>query len=96
MFSRFARLDCTKCGASSERESGANLCAKCGGPLFARYEAAALDRDSGASRPRTIWRWHEMMPVADPANIVSLGEGGTPLLRANRLGEAAGFADLWI
>jgi threonine synthase len=36
------------------------------------------------------------MPVADPANIVSLGEGGTPLLRANRLGEPGGFADLWI
>jgi len=96
MFSRFARLDCTKCGASSERGGGANLCGQCGGPLFARYEDGALDRDSGASRPRTIWRWHEMMPVADPANIVSLGEGGTPLLRANRLGEPAAFADLWI
>jgi len=82
MFSRLARLECTKCGASSERGSGANLCAKCGGPLFARYETGALDRDSGASRPRTIWRWHELMPVADPANIVSLGEGGTPLLPA--------------
>src|SRR6185295_4516287 len=54
------------------------------------------DRDSGASRPRTIWRWHELMPVEDPANIVSLGEGGTPLLRAERLGAPAGFADLWI
>jgi threonine synthase len=37
-----------------------------------------------------------MMPVEDPANIVSLGEGGTPLLRADRLGAPAGFSDLWI
>lgn len=37
-----------------------------------------------------------MMPIEDPANIVSLGEGGTPLLRADRLGAAAGFSDLWI
>jgi threonine synthase len=96
MFSRLARLDCTKCGASSERGGGASLCRECGAPLFARYEKGALDRDSGASRPRTIWRWHEMMPVEDPANIVSLGEGGTPLLRAERLGGPAGFADLWI
>jgi len=96
VFSRLARLDCTKCGASSERGSGANLCGQCGGPLFARYEAGSLDRDSGAPRPRTIWRWHEMMPVEDPANIVSLGEGGTPLLRAGRLGAPAGFSDLWI
>jgi threonine synthase len=37
-----------------------------------------------------------MMPVEDPASIVSLGEGGTPLLRADRLGAAAGFTDLRI
>src|SRR5258706_7135664 len=96
MFSRLARLECTKCGVSSERRGGANLCGRCGGPLFARYEAGPLDRDSGASRPRTIWRWHELMPVEDPANIVSLGEGGTPLLRANRLGGPPGLTDLWI
>jgi threonine synthase len=96
MFSRLARVECTKCGASSARGGGANLCGQCGGPLFARYEVAPLDRESGASRPRTIWRWHEMMPVEDPANIVTLGEGGTPLLRAERLGSPAGFSDLWI
>ncbi len=37
-----------------------------------------------------------MMPVEDPANVVSLGEGGTPLLRAPRLGAGALFTDLWI
>ena len=95
MFSGLSRLVCTKCGASLER-GGANLCPKCGGPLFARYETPSLDRDAGASRPKTIWRWHEMMPVEDPANIVSLGEGGAPLLRAERLGKAAGFSNLWI
>ena len=96
MFSRLADLVCTRCGASFERGGGADLCRACGGPLFARYEKGMLDRDSGASRPRTIWRWHEMMPVEDPSHIVSLGEGGTPLLRADRLGGPAGFSDLWI
>jgi threonine synthase len=43
-----------------------------------------------------MWRWHEMMPVEDPAHVVSLGEGDTPLLRADRLGAAHGFSDLWI
>jgi threonine synthase len=37
-----------------------------------------------------------MMPVEDPANVVSLGEGGTPLLQADRLGSLAGFTRLWI
>jgi threonine synthase len=43
-----------------------------------------------------MWRWHEMMPVEDPANVVSLGEGETPLLRAERLGSPHGFSDIWI
>lgn len=64
--------------------------------MFARYHPGALDRDRVGGRPRTIWRWHELMPVEDPRNIVSLGEGGTPLLKAERLGSAAGFSDLWI
>ncbi|HKA35521.1 MAG TPA: threonine synthase [Thermoanaerobaculia bacterium] len=96
MFSFFSHLECTKCGSSLERGSRANLCAKCGGPLFPRYENRKLDRDSAAGRPHSIWRWHEMMPVEEPENIVTLGEGGAPLLRAERLGGPAGFPDLWI
>ena len=37
-----------------------------------------------------------MMPVEDPNHVVSLGEGGTPLLSAQRLGSPSGFRDLWI
>jgi threonine synthase len=96
MFSFFSHLVCTKCDSQFDRGSRADLCAKCGGPLFARYDRGRLDRDASAERSRSIWRWHELMPVEDPASIVSLGEGGTPLLRANRLGAAAGFSDLWI
>jgi threonine synthase len=98
MFSRFAHLVCTKCGAQYERDSRRNVCpvAGCAGSLFARYHAMRLTRGNAAERPRTIWRWHEVMPVEDPANVVSLGEGGTPLLLADRLGAPAGFSDLWI
>jgi len=98
MASRFARLVCTKCEATYEPDSRLNLCpvAGCAGSLFARYHAAPLDRDAVAGRPRSIWRWHELMPIVKPENIVSLGEGGTPLLRAERLGARAGFTDLWI
>ena len=98
MFSRFAHLVCTKCGSRYERDSRLNLCsvAGCAGSLFARYHVLRLDRDDVAGRQRTIWRWHEVMPVEDPANVVSLGEGGTPLLWADRLGPPAGFSDLWI
>jgi threonine synthase len=96
MFSFFSHLACTRCESQFDHGSRADLCASCGGPLFARYSRGRLDRDASSERSRSIWRWHEMMPVEDPANIVSLGEGGTPLLRADRLGAAAGFSDLWI
>jgi threonine synthase len=98
MFSFFAHLVCTKCGAQYERDRRLNLCPVegCAGSLFARYHPAALDRDAFAARPRSMWRWHEMMPVEDRAHVVTLGEGDTPLLEARSLAATAGFADLWI
>ena len=98
MFSHFAHLSCTRCGAQYERDRRVGVCPRegCGGALFARYHSLPLDRDRIAERPRTIWRWHEMMPVEDPENIVSLGEGGAPLLRTRRLAAGTDFEDLWI
>ncbi len=98
MFSFYAHLVCTKCGNIFERESRFGVCpaAKCGAPLFAQYHDRPLDREAASDRPRTIWRWREMMPVEEPENVVSLGEGGTPLLRAERLGASANFSDLRI
>jgi len=97
-FSFFTHLECTRCAATFERDGGANLCASCRGPLFARYAVAGLrlGRDDVAHRARSIWRWHEMMPVLDASNIVSLGEGMTPLLPAPRLGDKLGFRALFI
>ncbi|MDQ6894685.1 MAG: threonine synthase [Acidobacteriota bacterium] len=95
-FSSFTHLECTRCGQRAERDSGANLCAVCAGPLFARYKPPPLDRDSSVGRLRSMWKWHEMMPVLEPGNVVSLGEGATPLLPARRLGSRLGFTDLWI
>jgi threonine synthase len=98
MFCFFAHLRCTKCGAQYERDSRQDLCSVhgCAGSLFARYHSRPVDREAPRDRARSMWRWHEMLPVEDPSNVVSLGEGDTPLLRAERLGPPHGFADLWI
>src|SRR5487761_1285556 len=60
-------------------------------PLWVRYDLAAVARsmtkDAVARRPPTMWRYRELLPPADDANIVSLGEGMTPLLPCPRLGE---------
>ncbi|MDI9549916.1 MAG: threonine synthase, partial [Chloroflexota bacterium] len=52
--------------------------------------ARTLTKQGLAQREATLWRYAEVLPVQDPAFIVSLGEGWTPLLDARRLGEAIG------
>jgi threonine synthase len=47
-------------------------------------------------REATIWRWRELLPIQDPAAVVSLGEGCTPLIEARRLGAAIGIPRLLV
>jgi len=74
-----------------------NLCS-CGAPLLARYrlEAAAAALDRERLEGQTLWRYHAMLPVQSREGIVSLGEGMTPLLRAERLGQHLGLHHLYI
>ncbi|MCM3874822.1 MAG: pyridoxal-phosphate dependent enzyme, partial [Thermoanaerobaculia bacterium] len=97
-FSRLESLSCTKCGARYEVGPLLNVCkaAGCAGALFADYTAAGISRDATAGRSRTIWRWHEMMPARRAEEIVSLGEGGTPLLHAKRLGAKNAMPRLYV
>ncbi len=69
-------------------------------PLWVRYDLDAIRksvrRDELLDRPRSMWRYRELLPVGDDPDIVSLGENMTPLLRCPRLGEALGLKHLWI
>jgi threonine synthase len=92
-------LQCTNCDRRFSADRLQTVCPDCGKVLFARYDLPAarksMPRDF-SSRPSTMWRYRELMPVRDEANIVSLGEGMTPLLRATRLGRDYGFEQLFI
>jgi threonine synthase len=92
-------LDCSKCGKRHEAMRVLNLC-ECGAPLLARYdlERAAKDMRPGhlALREPTMWRYREVLPVDDPDDRISLGEGFTPLLPAPRLGALVGLPRLFI
>src|ERR1700722_18864308 len=69
-------------------------------PIWVRYDLAAVGRavssERIATRPPTLWRYHELLPPRDDASIVTLGEGMTPLLPCPRLGAELGLRDLWI
>ena len=69
-------------------------------PLGAHYDlkqaTRTLSKDSLRTRERSLWRYAEVLPVHSAENRISLGEGGTPLLRADRLASRAGIDVLYI
>jgi threonine synthase len=79
-------LECSR-NAAHRIEYGelATVCPHDGAPLLVRYSNELLDREAVAERPWTMWRYREMLPVAEDEEPVSLGEGATPLHRVARL-----------
>ncbi|RKR90480.1 threonine synthase [Micromonospora pisi] len=92
-------LECPRCGDTFEADQPRNLC-PCGSPLLARYDldavAAAVTPAEIAARPADLWRYRELLPVADQANVTTLGEGWTPLLPAPRYGAGIGLPGLLV
>jgi threonine synthase len=93
-------LECGACGLSHEARRLHNLCRQCGKPLLVRYDlgraAQSLTKESLSGRQADLWRYREVLPVEDDENVVSLGEGWTPLLFARRLAAQIGLGELLI
>jgi threonine synthase len=87
-------LQCIDCGAV--HPLGYRLeCDKCQGLLELRYDLAVLrGRGHGALTGHGLWRYAPVLPIADPAHRVTLGEGATPLLDAPRLARSLGVRRL--
>ena len=93
-------LECAMCGQELEADRLWNLCPDCGKPLLARYDLEAarqtLTREDIGKRGADLWRYRELLPIRDPRYAICLGEGFTPLVHADRLGQAVGFDNLLI
>ena len=91
-----------ECGLTGERHEADRLhnLSRAGKPLLVRYDlpavARALTKDKLAARPYDIWRYRELLPVRQAANVVSLGETVTPLVPAPRLAERLGGRTLLV
>jgi len=79
-----AQLTCSRCDATFAIDKLMNLCPNDSAPLLVRYDIAKSPelRDEIRSRPATMWRYREVLPVDDESEIVTLGEGITPLLKS--------------
>ena len=100
MYSYLSHLECTQCRQTFSCDTLIRISPCCGKVLFPRYDLSRLqkevDRDALDHRPADMWRFHELLPVNDPTNVISLGEGGTPLLPALGLGKSLGSRNLFI
>ena len=91
------RLECSACGLEHEWSRLQNLCRSCKKPLFVIVDLAAasrtLTREALLPREKSLWRYREVLPLPADIEPISLGEGGTPLLRARKFAEDV---ELWI
>jgi threonine synthase len=93
----------TECPACQYREPWDRpllACPECDGEwLDARYDYTTLQGEWAeliAGRPFTMWRYWDLLPLRDPANILTKGEGGTPLLHATNLGMMLGRSHIYV
>ncbi len=100
MKSYLTHLECTYCHNTYSADEPHRTCDECGKVLYPRYdlEAArvALSRDMLKERPANMWRYFEVMPILDEANVITLGEGFTPIFKTERLGREFGCTALYI
>lgn len=94
------KLECSGCGENYSPDEIRTYCPSCQSPLVARYDLEAirdgLERDGFRLRRSGMWRWHELLPVKNPQNFVSLGEGDTALVPLPRLGSMLGLSNLFV
>lgn len=94
-------LECSNCHTRAPLSKTVIGCPNCGELILeARYDLSAIDvvqwlRDM-EHRPHSLWRFHEVLPVHDTGNIVSLGEGDTPLIQSRALAASLGLKHLFI
>jgi len=93
-------LSCSGCGRRYSVQEIHTYCPDCQSPLLVNYDLAEahrhVDRSEIHSRLKGMWRWHELLPVLDPQNMVSLGEGDTALLKLPHLEKSLGLENLFV
>ncbi|MGQ9709169.1 MAG: pyridoxal-phosphate dependent enzyme [Anaerolineae bacterium] len=96
----YPRLRCIRCGYSEPFTRPLERCPQCEGDwldvIYDYSRVARIWQRELPRRPQTMWRYRELLPLRDDAHRLSMGEGGTPLLRAVNLGMMLGCPHLYI
>lgn len=93
-------LECSRCASHWTPSQLQTLCRQCRSPLLVRYDLDRIKRQvtktSLLDRPTDMWRYLEVLPAVRDEEIVTLGEGFTPLLPLPRLGADYGLPHLYV
>jgi threonine synthase len=93
-------LQCSDCGILLSSHEIHTFCPDCQAPLLVNYDLKTarqqVDRDEIHRRLKGMWRWHELLPVREPKNTITLGEGDTALLKLPRMGDSLGLTNLFV
>lgn len=93
-------LSCFQCGKEYEKQKIYQLCQACAKPLKVHHDLKKVSQNLSPKnligRSANLWRYREVLPVEKDENIISLGEGFTPLFHAKNLGKARNLAKLYI
>jgi len=94
-YSLFTALHCPHCLQLYSTSKQNSFAACCNQPLLVDYEiSSAVSISVIQSRKQSLWRYGKLLPVKQEHNIVTLGEGMTPLLPLNKLAGKFGFSSL--
>ena len=98
-------LVCSACGTTAGPAGLPTVCAACGQPWLVRYptrshppdaRAALRDEGAGPGVGAGMWRYRRFLPLVPGETPVTLGEGGTPLLRLDRTTRELGLGEVWL
>ncbi len=88
-------LQCRECKKEYE-PTFKYICDECFGPVDVKYDLPSINKDTFSNREQTYWRYFELLPILDKSNIISIGAGMTPLVKAEKLGKELGLNNLYI
>ena len=91
-------LRCIGCGREFDPEEVIYTCSSCGDLLTIEYLDISVEeiKESWQTRPISVWRYRELLPILDSTEPVSLGEGGTGLHKCRRLEDHLGLSDIYV
>lgn len=95
------KMKCARCGMEYLPDDKICICLnKDNGRLDIYYDYSALaekvNKKTLSSRTPSVWKYYEFLPIKYKKNIVTLGEGGTPLLKADNLARRVGLRNLYL